>query len=396
MKYNFVSNSADEFLSIEQLTSFVPAQFYEGEKPYISFKAYDTLRGRLRPQIIPLEHINQAFVSEYAEALCRRINDQLIRGWSPWNQTMKQGGILIEDVFDEWIEVLEKSFSEGLIRGATLRDYQSKIKNIRLYNAQRESPIRIINEFDRAFVNALLSHIYYERGNTYVTYNNYLRTIHVFVSYCLERGYMEKNPIEGLKTKRKKEKRKHRTIPIPEVQRIFKSIKEEDPHFLLACYMLMYCLIRPTEMSYIRISDISLACQTVYLDASHTKNKTSAYVTIPRFILEWMLELGVFNGPESRYLFSIGMRPGYERITDKTFRDHWAKARKKTGANPEYQFYHLKHTGITLYLKSHCDPLSVRDQARHSSLVITEMYTDHNYEGNPIFKRVSLVENPKA
>lgn len=41
----------------------------------------------------------------------------------------------------------------------------------------------------------------------------------------------------------------------------------------------------------------------------------------------------------------------------------------------EYKFYSLKDSGITDMLRSGLDPLSVKEQARHSSLQITDAYT---------------------
>lgn len=40
----------------------------------------------------------------------------------------------------------------------------------------------------------------------------------------------------------------------------------------------------------------------------------------------------------------------------------------------EYKFYSLKDTGITAMLRKH-DVLTVRDQTRHSSIDITNIYT---------------------
>ena len=52
--------------------------------------------------------------------------------------------------------------------------------------------------------------------------------------------------------------------------------------------------------------------------------------------------------------------------------------RKDLGLPAELKFYSLKDTGITNMLKSNMDVLSVRDQARHSSISITDMYTPTN------------------
>ena len=65
------------------------------------------------------------------------------------------------------------------------------------------------------------------------------------------------------------------------------------------------------------------------------------------------------------------------------FRDYWTRCVRKDLDLPEqYKFYSLKDTGITNMLRANKDVLSVRDQARHSSLAITELYTRHLRKAN--------------
>ena len=62
--------------------------------------------------------------------------------------------------------------------------------------------------------------------------------------------------------------------------------------------------------------------------------------------------------------------------SEKFFRDYWVRVlRKELKFSDRYKFYSLKDTGITNMLKANTDVLSVRDQARHSSILITDMYT---------------------
>ena len=49
--------------------------------------------------------------------------------------------------------------------------------------------------------------------------------------------------------------------------------------------------------------------------------------------------------------------------------------RKDLKFSDRYKFYSLKDTGITNMLRANTDVLSVRDQARHSSILITDIYT---------------------
>ena len=78
--------------------------------------------------------------------------------------------------------------------------------------------------------------------------------------------------------------------------------------------------------------------------------------------------------------------------SEKAFRDYWTRVlRKELKFSDRYKFYSLKDTGITNMLRANTDVLSVRDQARHSSILITDMYTPKdiqsankllmNYEG---------------
>ena len=46
----------------------------------------------------------------------------------------------------------------------------------------------------------------------------------------------------------------------------------------------------------------------------------------------------------------------------------------------QYKFYSLKDTGITDLIRANTDLLSVRDQARHHSLQMTDLYTRLNPE----------------
>jgi integrase len=52
--------------------------------------------------------------------------------------------------------------------------------------------------------------------------------------------------------------------------------------------------------------------------------------------------------------------------------------RKPLGLPAKYKFYSLKDTGVTMMLRANTDVLSVRDQARHSSILITDTYTPHD------------------
>ena len=129
-------------------------------------------------------------------------------------------------------------------------------------------------------------------------------------------------------------------------------------------------------MTFIKIKDISREKKTLTLRGVHTKNGHDAVITIPNHVMALMVELDVFSSPPEHYLFSQKFRPGPTMIRTAKFARYW-KEKVKTSLclGKEYKFYSLKDTGITNMLKANTDLLSVRDQARHSSVEMTNIYT---------------------
>lgn len=140
-------------------------------------------------------------------------------------------------------------------------------------------------------------------------------------------------------------------------------------------------------MARLKIGNINLAKQTIYIEDTISKNKKDGTITLPVKVIHLMLDLNIFASPSSYYLFSDGFTPGKNKVSEKVFRDYWARYVRKDLKLPDtYKFYSLKDTGITDMLR-HQDVLSVRDQARHSSILMTDTYTPHDIQkANEVIK----------
>ena len=99
-------------------------------------------------------------------------------------------------------------------------------------------------------------------------------------------------------------------------------------------------------------------------------------------MLLYAIDLGIFTRPGSDFIFSEKLRPGKVQIDTKIFRDHWEKLRRSLRMSREWKFYSLKDTGITAMLQANLPAIDVRDQARHSSLAITDIYAAHATKAN--------------
>lgn len=355
----------------------------EGKEWFIEFYCYDPAESRLRRKRIKINRLKKVRERRaYAKEVMARINTQLTRGWNPW--VAKDVGTLfvLSDVFDRYEAYIDKMYNGGYYRKETYAGYKSYLRNLRDYINDKE-PIYYLYQFDRAYIVTFLDHIFLDRDNSGQTRNNYLSWISTFCGWCVDKNFLQSRPTEGIQFIDKRHIRKTRqVIPTDVVARIGEWLKENDPHFLLACYLLYNCFIRPVEMTRLKIGWVNIKEGTVTIPSDASKNRQTMVVTLPKKVLYYAIDLGIFNSPNSDYIFSEKLRPGRTQIDTKIFRDHWDKVRKALNLKKEWQFYSLKDTGITEMLDQNIASITVRDQARHSSLAITELYTRHLQKAN--------------
>ena len=143
--------------------------------------------------------------------------------------------------------------------------------------------------------------------------------------------------------------------------------------FYLACMMEYYCFIRPDELRSVKIGDISITDQTVYVHPEFAKNRKGQVVALNDKVLKIMIAQKVFDHPSNEFLFGHKLVPGPEKIYVNQFRVEWQKVRKALGWPKSYQFYSLKDSGIRDLANAE-GIVVARDQARHSDVSVTNKY----------------------
>lgn len=152
-----------------------------------------------------------------------------------------------------------------------------------------------------------------------------------------------------------------------------RHLLETDPHFLLACELEYYTFIRPNELSHLRVKDVSIKDQTIFVSGDFSKNHKDGYVGINRRICRLMIDLKVLEQPGEFYLFGKGFIPRKDRYNADQFNRRWKKMREELGWEDCYQFYSLKDSGIR-DLANDAGIVVARDQARHSDVATTNKY----------------------
>lgn len=345
---------------------------------YIEFYAFDPEKGEMRRKRIKTNRIKGSKENrKYINDVLTRLTNQLTHGWNPWIAKDTENLDVFTDVLDRYERHLEKMLASGYYRSETYNGYKSQTKILREY-ARAVKPIYYVYQFDRTYCVNFLDHVFIERENCAQTRNNYLAYLKVLSGYMVERGYLKSRPTDGISMISKRLYKKSRTdIPLDKVKAIGEWCRENDRHFMLALYILYYSFIRPVEIMRMRLSWLQPKYGTIIVPADCSKNGKEQVVTMPKKVWHYCIDLGIFSAAASDYLFSNNLRPGPTAMSPKLLRDHWGKMRNVLNLRPEWKLYSMKDTGITAMLKDKVATVDVRDQARHSSLAITELYVHH-------------------
>lgn len=378
--------------ALQAIRSYTLPEYHDNKEAYIAFSAYDPAEGKMRRKRIKLNKIkNSAARKKYARDLMNRLVEKLALGWNPWIESEGSSSyLLFNEVPEKYRAYIDKLMSEGAYRPETHKSLASQLKNLIEYNGRKRVPITYIYQFNKDFCVEFLDEVYINRDNSAYTRDNYLAFLRLFAHYCVEKNYLKNLPTDGIRVLGRRFKGKTRsTITQQHLNKLHDYLAEEDRYLLLACYILYYCFIRPAEMVKLTLQDISLSKQTIFVRDTISKNRKNGTITLPQKVIHLMLDLHIFDNPSSYHLFSKGLQPGKEQVSEKIFRDRWLRVRRKLNFPETYKFYSLKDTGITNMLRCN-DVLTVRDQARHSSILMTDIYTPHDVQqANELIKQYS-------
>ncbi|MDD6110894.1 MAG: tyrosine-type recombinase/integrase [Prevotellaceae bacterium] len=126
-------------------------------------------------------------------------------------------------------------------------------------------------------------------------------------------------------------------------------------------------------MTKIKIGDISIKEQTVFVAAQISKNRRDGLVALNDEIVKLMIELNVFSYPSNYYLFGNKLSPSESKASYNLFRQKFLAVRKELNFPDSYMFYSLKDSGIR-DLANTQGIVVAKEQARHSDVSVTNHY----------------------
>ena len=352
-----------------EVLPFTYPRLHTGKKWYVDFNSYDPAEGRMKRKKYHLDGIKKITDRRRrASELIERITLMLRQGWSPWvGENDSRNYIPIERAVERYRKYLEK-----IPKYSTQKSYTSFLNQLMSYMDGLLLKPKYIYQMDVGFFAEFLDFLYYDKEVSARTRNNYRIWCSSLMAFFMERDYCSSNPVEKIKPI-PEDPKKRQPLDGRMLRRLSEYLKKNDPMMLLACRMEYYTFIRPQELVSVKIKDISVKEQTVFIPAANSKNKRDGKVGLNADLVRLMVDLGVLTKPGEWYLFGDQMRTCPTKGSSEQFRRRWLKIRKALKWGDEYQFYSLKDSGIR-DLANSAGIVVARDQARHSDISTTNHY----------------------
>ena len=337
---------------------------------YIEYYVTNPDTGKLVRKRIKLNRIKNARQrKQIATEIIKDLNAKLAEGWNPFiEQEAPNGFSTIQHAFQKYLEIKTKE-----LRPETLRSLNVYIGKWIAWVCTRLDKCYVVN-ITRKHVTDYLHYMYVEKGNGEKYVNNTLKFISSFYNWLKDNGYISVNITTGIK-KLKEQPKKRQIIPDDTLQLIFSHLQHTNPRYLFICYLTYYTMLRPKEITRLRIRDLHIDDGVVEVPPESSKVGKLRKLTMPRRMQQLARTLGLHAYDPDMYIISnLRYEPGTTQLDSRYIAKTWAKLRNTLGLPAKYQFYSLKDTGIVKMLRSGISPDKVRDQAGHSSLEMTNRY----------------------
>lgn len=358
-----------KFSRKSEVLDFTYPKLHTGKSWYVDFLSFDPATGTMKRKKYMLDRIpkitdRRKRAAEMIETLMKMLRS----GWSPWvNIQDNRGYTLLEEAFSRYEKYLEK-----LPKRKTRLGYRSRLNILRSYINTLLLPPKYVYQFNTSFISDFLDWLYLDREVTGRTRNNYKGWCSSLATYFMEREYISSNPASKIKDIAEA-KKKRQPLTHTMLHTLQEYLSKNNKIFLLACMFEYYTFIRPEELTNIRICDISVKEQSVFISAEFSKNKRDGKVALNDELIKLMIDIDLFRHSGENYIFGDKMRHCTTKASSEIFRRQWKYVRRALKWGDEFQFYSLKDSGIR-DLANKEGIVIARDQARHTDISTTNKY----------------------
>ncbi|MBD3155143.1 MAG: tyrosine-type recombinase/integrase [Candidatus Aenigmarchaeota archaeon] len=200
-------------------------------------------------------------------------------------------------------------------------------------------------------------------GNTQSTINRYMALLRKMFNYAIEEGYLEKNPMDQIKSFSEKDNLKERILTEDEEARL---MKESSPHLKSIIVIALNTGMRLGKILNLRWDQIDMDNQTIKVD--NTKNGRSRTIPVNDTLYKEIDKLKTQKNNKPFIFFNE--ETGKPLTTVKTA----FKAACRRASIEGLRMHDLRHTFGSRLIQRGADIETVRSLMGHNSIAITQRY----------------------
>ncbi len=295
------------------------------------------------------------------------------RSKKPVAKPKKKKGTPVASALKTVMEQKQKTLSQS-----SYRNYIGTLKRFERWLKNQTPRVKYIEDIDKKTVVGFLNYVLSKSSAR--TRNNVRADLSSVFSTLEDNELIPHNFVLKINVLHTRPER-HKTYTQKQIDTITEYLQKEDPLLLLFVEFVSYNFLRPIEVCRLRLSDIDVNEQRLYVRA---KNKAVKTKIIPDILMERLPPIASEAG--DAFLFTpdgCGL-PWNANETNR--RDHFSKryrnvVKKKFNLGKEYGLYSFRHTFITkLYRKmaENATPFEVKSKLMlitgHSTMTALEKY----------------------
>jgi len=324
-----------------------------GYRWYVYFYYRSPSTGRMDHKCMYYDGINKyKTVKErkaYGKNLVRAYTKLLQEGFNPLENTIKTdpenlAHISLLDAFKNTVAIKNKE-----IALETQKDWKYKALQFENYLIKRNLDTINVRDLKTSHIIQYLNFVS-NRGVSNKTVNNHRSFLSPIFSKMLNNQIIEHNPVSGIEI-RKTTPEKNKPFTAEEIEKIKKYIEKNNYLLLVFIRFVSYGFLRPIEVVRIKIKDIDLTNNQLFVQSKTEKRATIRIV--PQLHKE-ILKMNVAKRNKEDYLFTIhdDFTNWDSDIANKRgyFSKQFLKVKKNLDYGREYGIYSFRHSfAVNLY-----------------------------------------------
>ncbi|MEW7281233.1 site-specific integrase [Aquimarina sp. 2201CG1-2-11] len=351
---------------------------------YILYYVWDVQKNDLvrRRLYIPKKYKSDAEQLAFAKENIKEINRLLAEGYhidrkkSPKNSTENENIssrkiYSIREAVKTFIEIkkAKKLYKRGIeFYGNTLERFVKWLEHQQQDNLW-------IGELDNQLIQQYFMYLLIQRKNSSKTYNNTLGVLKTFYNECLKQEWVDgKNPFDKIDKQPEEYGTKNKPFTNEQIADIKEYTLEHDPYLWKIICFIYYSFMRPSEIRRLKVQDIDLKKDLIWVSGKISKTKKRDVVPIVPALKKIIEEMNLENYHPDDYLFGTDQVPSSSKMGENYMGKHFKKVKDYFDFGSDYTLYGFKHTAVVNWYQKEKDIRKIQKMCRHSSMLMTERY----------------------